>query len=90
MIEAFPFVPLASTVRIGVAIFSYNGMLNYGVTGDYDTAPDIARVVQRRRGGDDRAAQARRGDAARKDRHPVAQRRCESRRSRADARALTA
>jgi WS/DGAT/MGAT family acyltransferase len=44
MIEAFPFVPLASTVRIGVAIFSYNGMLNYGVTGDYDTAPDIGVV----------------------------------------------
>lgn len=42
MIEAFPFVPLASTVRVGVAIFSYNGMLNYGVTGDYDTAPDIS------------------------------------------------
>ena len=42
MLEAFPFVPLASTVRVGVAIFSYNGMLNYGVTGDYDTAPDIA------------------------------------------------
>ena len=41
MLEAFPFVPLASSVRIGVAIFSYNGMLNYGVTGDYDTAPDI-------------------------------------------------
>ena len=42
MVEAFPFVPLASNVRIGVAIFSYNGLLNYGVTGDYDTAPDIA------------------------------------------------
>ena len=42
MLEAFPFVPLASSVRIGVAIFSYNGMLNYGVTGDYDTAPDIS------------------------------------------------
>jgi WS/DGAT/MGAT family acyltransferase len=41
MLEAFPFVPLASSVRIGVAIFSYNGMLNYGVTGDYETAPDI-------------------------------------------------
>jgi diacylglycerol O-acyltransferase / wax synthase len=41
MVEAFPFVPLASNVRIGVAIFSYNGLLNYGVTGDYDTAPDI-------------------------------------------------
>jgi len=44
MIEAFPFVPLASTVRIGVAIFSYNWMLNYGVTGDYDTAPDISAL----------------------------------------------
>jgi WS/DGAT/MGAT family acyltransferase len=42
MLEAFPFVPLASSVRIGVAIFSYNGMLNYGITGDLDTAPDIA------------------------------------------------
>ena len=42
MVEAFPFVPLASNVRVGVAIFSYNGLLNYGVTGDYDTAPDIA------------------------------------------------
>jgi diacylglycerol O-acyltransferase / wax synthase len=41
MVEAFPFVPLASNVRIGVAIFSYNGLLNYGVTGDYDTAGDI-------------------------------------------------
>jgi WS/DGAT/MGAT family acyltransferase len=41
MLEAFPFVPLASSVRVGVAIFSYNGMVNYGVTGDYDSAPDI-------------------------------------------------
>jgi diacylglycerol O-acyltransferase len=44
MLEAFPFVPLASQVRVGVAIFSYNGMLNYGVTGDYDTAADIATL----------------------------------------------
>jgi len=42
MLEAFPFVPLASSVRVGVAIFSYYGMLNYGVTGDYDCATDIA------------------------------------------------
>jgi WS/DGAT/MGAT family acyltransferase len=41
MLEAYPFVPLASSVRVGVAIFSYNGMLNYGVTGDYETAPDV-------------------------------------------------
>jgi diacylglycerol O-acyltransferase len=41
MLEAFPYVPLAGSVRIGIAIFSYSGMLNYGVTGDYDTAADI-------------------------------------------------
>jgi len=41
MLKAFPYVPLASQVRIGVAIFSYNGQVNFGVTGEYDTAPDI-------------------------------------------------
>ena len=41
MLEAFPYVPLAGSVRIGVAIFSYLGALNFGVTGDYDSAPDI-------------------------------------------------
>jgi hypothetical protein len=34
-------VPIAGHVRIGVAIFSYNGGLTFGVTGDYDAAPDI-------------------------------------------------
>jgi WS/DGAT/MGAT family acyltransferase len=41
MLEAFPYVPLAASARISVAIFSYLGALNFGVTGDYDTAPDI-------------------------------------------------
>jgi WS/DGAT/MGAT family acyltransferase len=41
MIEAFPYCPLSGSVRIGIAIFSYDGQLNYGVTGEYDTAPDI-------------------------------------------------
>jgi diacylglycerol O-acyltransferase len=41
MLEVFPFVPIAGHLRLGVAIFSYNGMLNFGVTGDYDTAPDV-------------------------------------------------
>ena len=41
MLEAFPFVPLGGSVRIGVAIFSYDGGINFGVTGDYDSAPDI-------------------------------------------------
>jgi len=41
MLETFPYVPLGGHVRVGVAIFSYNGALTYGVTGDYDTAADI-------------------------------------------------
>src|SRR5437763_8476304 len=41
MLEAIPFVPLAGQVRIGVAIFSYDGSLKFGVTGDYDSASDI-------------------------------------------------
>ena len=41
MLECFPYVPLGGHVRIGVAIFSYDGGLTFGVTGDYDEAPDI-------------------------------------------------
>ena len=41
MLEAFPFVPLGGHVRVGIAIFSYDGAVNFGVTGDLDTAPDI-------------------------------------------------
>ena len=41
LLESIPFVPLAGHVRVGVAIFSYDGAMKFGVTGDYDTAPDI-------------------------------------------------
>ncbi|MEE9278841.1 MAG: wax ester/triacylglycerol synthase family O-acyltransferase [Myxococcota bacterium] len=41
MLTARPYVPLLGSVRIGVAIFSYVGQLNFGVTGDYESAPDI-------------------------------------------------
>ncbi len=41
MVEAFPYVPLAGNVRVGVAIFSYDGGLTFGVTGDFDAAPDL-------------------------------------------------
>ncbi len=41
MVRAFPYVPLGGQMRIGVAIFSYNGEVNFGITGDYDAAPDI-------------------------------------------------
>jgi WS/DGAT/MGAT family acyltransferase len=42
MLESFPFVPVVGSIQIVVAIFSYDGGLYFGVTGDYDGAPDIA------------------------------------------------
>jgi WS/DGAT/MGAT family acyltransferase len=51
MLEAFPFVPLGGHVRIGVAIFSYDGGINFGVTGDYDTSPDIGVLCDGIEGG---------------------------------------
>lgn len=41
MLEAFPFVPVGGSVRIGIAIFSYDGNINFGVTGDAEVEDDI-------------------------------------------------
>jgi diacylglycerol O-acyltransferase / wax synthase len=41
MLESFPYIPLFASVRVAVAIFSYDGALSFGVSGDYDAAPDI-------------------------------------------------
>ena len=41
MLESFPYIPLFAHVRVAVAIFSYDGALSFGVSGDYDTTPDI-------------------------------------------------
>jgi pimeloyl-ACP methyl ester carboxylesterase len=41
LLESFPYVPLIGQVRIVVAIFSYDGGLYFGVTGDAETASDI-------------------------------------------------
>ena len=41
MLRAYPYVPLAGQVRVGVAIFSYDGEVTFGITGDYDSAPDL-------------------------------------------------
>jgi diacylglycerol O-acyltransferase len=45
MIEYMPYVPLSQGVRIGIAILSYNGKLTFGITGDYDTAPDVRHMA---------------------------------------------
>jgi WS/DGAT/MGAT family acyltransferase len=42
MRRVYPYVPLGMRLRIGVAIFSYDGTVTFGVTGDYDGASDIS------------------------------------------------
>jgi WS/DGAT/MGAT family acyltransferase len=46
MLESFPFVPVIGRVRISIAIFSYDGGLYFGVTGDYDSSRDIDVLTQ--------------------------------------------
>jgi diacylglycerol O-acyltransferase / wax synthase len=46
MLESFPYIPLFASVRVAVAIFSYDGALSFGISGDYDTAPDIDVLCQ--------------------------------------------
>jgi diacylglycerol O-acyltransferase len=41
MLEFLPFAPLGANMRTAVAIISYDGALNFGVTGEYEHAPDI-------------------------------------------------
>ena len=46
MLEYLPYVPVSEGLRIGVAIMSYNGAVNFGITGDYDTAPDVNAMAR--------------------------------------------
>ena len=41
LVEIIPYVPIASTVRIGVAIVTYCGNVTFGVTGDFAANPDL-------------------------------------------------
>lgn len=41
MLDNYPYVPLASTMRLGTSVFSYDGHVRFGVTGDYESMPDI-------------------------------------------------
>jgi WS/DGAT/MGAT family acyltransferase len=41
LLEIIPYVPIATTLRTGVSIFSYCDQVTFGITGDYATTPDI-------------------------------------------------
>ena len=41
LLEAYPYVPIGGSIRIGLAVFSYFGGINFGATADYDSTPDL-------------------------------------------------
>lgn len=45
MVELYPYVMLAKNIRLATAIISYDGGVYFGVTGDFDTVPDVAVVT---------------------------------------------
>jgi diacylglycerol O-acyltransferase / wax synthase len=46
MLESAPTIPLGASIRTAVGIFSYDGSLHFGLTGDYDTVPDLAVLAR--------------------------------------------
>ncbi len=46
MVALYPYVPIADRIRIGVAITSYDGMLNFGITCDRDSVPDAGVLTE--------------------------------------------
>jgi diacylglycerol O-acyltransferase len=45
MVGYRPFVPIFHGIRVATAILSYDGRIEFGVTGDYDTMPDVALLA---------------------------------------------
>jgi diacylglycerol O-acyltransferase len=41
LVEIIPYVPIATTLRTGIAIFSYCGTVTFGITGDFSATPDL-------------------------------------------------
>jgi len=40
-LEIIPYVPIATALRTGVSIFSYDGHVAFGITGDFAASPDL-------------------------------------------------
>jgi WS/DGAT/MGAT family acyltransferase len=41
LVEIIPYVPIATTLRTGIAIFTYCGTVTFGITGDFAASPDL-------------------------------------------------
>jgi diacylglycerol O-acyltransferase len=45
MLEIHPHVPLAGTLGLGIALFSYEDKLSWGLTADWDLVPDLHELA---------------------------------------------
>jgi len=45
LLDVFPLAPLAKRQAVCIAIMSYNGKLNFGLLGDFDTLPDLEVIA---------------------------------------------
>ncbi len=67
MRRVYAYVPIAAHMRFGVTIFSYDGEVTFGVTGDQDVSPDVDVLARGIRDGlDELIAIATRKPAATK------------------------
>ncbi len=46
LLESFPMVPLAKGQGLGIALYSYNGVMHWGLNADRDLVPDLDRFVK--------------------------------------------
>jgi hypothetical protein len=44
MLEAYPVAFLPENHALAIAIMSYNGQMNFGLLGDFDSLPDIDTI----------------------------------------------
>jgi diacylglycerol O-acyltransferase / wax synthase len=60
----FPLVPLVENTALGIAIMSYNGQLDFGLTADYDALADLDALADELRASIEELVAAARSPAA--------------------------
>ena len=46
MEQIYPYVPLADNLGLGIALFSYNGEVAWGLNADRDVVPDVSALSE--------------------------------------------
>ncbi len=65
LVEIVPYVPIATTLRTGISIFTYCGNVTFGITGDFAANPDLDVLAHGIEDGVSDLVKAARGDQPR-------------------------